>query len=131
VKRFALIGGGYLMLAIGAIGVLVPVLPTTPFVLVAASCFAASSPKTYAYLLRSRLFGPYVKHYRMRCGIPPSAKIKGITALWVLLGISAIFVKESWIYVLLSTVGIAVTAHLLKIPTQKKDHGDSKQLSES
>lgn len=119
------------MLALGAIGVLVPVLPTTPFVLVAASCFAASSPKTYGLLLRSRLFGPYVKHYRMRCGIPPSAKIKGIMALWVLLGISAIFVKESWMYALLSAVGIAVTAHLLKIPTQKKDNGVSEEFKES
>lgn len=109
------------MLAVGAVGVLVPILPTTPFVLLAASCFAASSPKAYTYLLRSRLFGPYVEHYRKHCGISTSAKIRGIAALWILLGISAVFVRESWVYILLGAVGIGVTAHLLLIPTRQMD----------
>ena len=59
-KKYVLIACGFLLLALGAVGIVIPVVPTTPFVLLAAGCFSASSPKAYQFLLRSRFFGPYI-----------------------------------------------------------------------
>ena len=105
---------------LGAVGIIIPVLPTTPFVLLAAGCFSASSPKVYRFLLRSRFFGPYIDHYKNGGGISKAAKARGIITLWVLLGISAVFVKTPWVYLLLGTVGAGVTLHLLLIKTRTK-----------
>lgn len=117
-KIYVLIACGFFLLALGAAGIVIPVLPTTPFVLLAAACFSASSPRTYRMLLRSRFFGPYIEHYRNGGGITKTAKARGIVVLWVLLGLSAVFVAEHWAYVLLGAVGVGVTLHLLLIKTK-------------
>lgn len=117
-KRYVLIACGSLLLAMGAVGIVIPVLPTTPFVLLAAACFSASFPKAYQFLLRSRFFGPYIEHYRNGGGISKAAKARGIITLWGLLGISAAFVKTPWVYLLLGAVGTGVTLHLLLIRTR-------------
>ena len=117
-KKYVLIVCGGLLLTLAAVGIVIPVLPTTPFVLLAAGCFSASSPKTYRLLLRSRFFGPYIEHYKNGGGVTKAAKARGIITLWVLLGISAVFVKVPWLYLLLGAVGIGVTLHLLLIRTR-------------
>jgi uncharacterized membrane protein YbaN (DUF454 family) len=111
---------GILLLTLGAVGIVIPVLPTTPFVLLAAACFSASSSKAYKMLLHSRFFGPYIEHYRNGGGITKAAKARGIIVLWVLLGISAVFVVKLWVYVLLGAVGAGVTLHLLLIKTRER-----------
>ncbi len=113
------------MLALAAVGVVIPVLPTTPFVLLAAGCFSASSPKAYQMLLRSRFFGPYIEHYRNGGGVTKAAKMRGIILLWVLLGVSAVFVEKPWIYLLLGVVGAGVTLHLLLIKTRPSGSRDA------
>lgn len=106
------------MLALGAVGILIPVMPTTPFVLVAAGCFSFASPKLYGVLLKSRFFGPYVENYRTKQGVPVDAKVRGIVMLWVLLLISIISMRKLWMTILLLVVGAAVTAHLLLLKTR-------------
>ena len=120
-KKYVLVACGGILLAMGAVGIIIPVLPTTPFVLLAAGCFSASSPKAYQFLLRSRFFGPYIEHYKNGGGISKAAKARGIITLWVLLGISAVFVKTPWVYLLLGTVGAGVTLHLMLIKTRPKE----------
>lgn len=66
---------GCLMVFIGAIGVVLPLLPTTPFLLIAAACFARSSPRLEAWLLAHRTFGPLVAAWRERGAIPRSGKL--------------------------------------------------------
>jgi uncharacterized membrane protein YbaN (DUF454 family) len=117
-KRILLIVCGSISLALGAVGVIIPVLPTTPFVLLAAGCFSASSPKAYRFLLRSRFFGPYIEHYRNGGGISKAAKARGIIVLWVLLTVSGIVVGKLWLVPVLAAVGIGVTLHLLLIKTK-------------
>lgn len=117
-KRILLLVAGWLLLALGAVGILVPVLPTTPFVLVAAGCFSFASPKMYALLLKSRFFGPYVENYRTKQGVPVDAKVRGIVMLWVLLLISMIAMHKLWLTALLLVVGTAVTIHLLMLKTR-------------
>lgn len=113
-----LLSAGWALLALGGIGIFFPVLPTTPFVLLAAGCFSCSSPKLYGYLLRSKLFGPYVENYRTKQGVPMAAKIRSIVVLWLLLIVSMLSMQKPWLTVLLLVVGTAVTVHLLLIKTK-------------
>lgn len=117
-KRTLLLIAGWALLVLGSIGALVPVLPTTPFVLVAAGCFSCTSPRLYGYLSRSRLFGPYIENYRTKQGVPMGVKLRAIIMLWALLIVSMLSMQKLWLTLLLLTVGTAVTAHLLLIKTK-------------
>ncbi len=117
-KRTLLLWAGVLALALGAIGIFLPVLPTTPFVLLAGICFSRSSPKSYAYLLKSPTFGPYLENYRTRQGVPLKLKIKSLVMLWSLLLLSAALTGKLWLRLLLIAIGLGVTAHLLSIKTR-------------
>lgn len=117
-RRTLLLIGGWLLLAIGGVGILLPVMPTTPFVLMAAGCFSCASPRLYGVLVRSRFFGPYIENYRTRQGVPMAAKVRGIVAVWVLLTVSMVSMQKLWLTLLLLAVGAAVTAHLLLLKTK-------------
>lgn len=118
-KRVLLLVCGWALVAIAAVGVILPVLPTTPFVLLAALCFSCSSEKMYRLLLKSRLFGPYIENYRTKQGVSAAVKARAIVLLWLLLGVSAAAMHRTWSTVLFSAVGIGVTAHLLALKTKK------------
>jgi uncharacterized membrane protein YbaN (DUF454 family) len=105
-------------LALGALGVVLPGLPATPFVLLAALCFSAGNKRIYNWMQRSRFFGPYIENYRTKQGVKKSWKIANIVSLWVMLTISMVIMRTVWIYVLLGTIGIGVTTHLLLIKTK-------------
>lgn len=119
-KKFLLCLSGWLLLAVAAVGIFVPVLPTTPLVLAAAACFWAGSPALYRRLEGSFLFGPYIKGWRSGQGITAGRKAAAIATLWGLLAISAIHVGRLWLTLLLAAVGVAVTAHLLLLRTKKR-----------
>ena len=106
-------------MGLGTIGIALPVLPTTPFILLAAICFSASSEKFYNWLLKSRVFGPYIENYRTKQGISNIHKIASIVFLWTGLIFSMAVVQTIWVYVVLGAVGIGVTIHLLLIKTKK------------
>jgi hypothetical protein len=80
-KRAMYIGLGWFCLALGAVGVALPLLPTTPFVIVAAWAFARSSPRFQSWLEEHRLFGPYIQDWRRYGVIPLSAKLLAITMM--------------------------------------------------
>ena len=120
IKKVALIVSGFIFLAIGAVGVVVPVLPTTPFVLIAAACFSSGNSRLSEWLKRNRVFGPYIENYRTKQGIELRLKIFSIIFLWLGLGISMFFVQSSWAVIALAAVGIAVTVHLLLIKTKAR-----------
>jgi len=109
---------GFIFLGLGAVGVALPVLPTTPFVLLAAICFSAADNKLSGWLRRNRVFGPYLENYRTKQGISRQLKIASIIFVWVGLTISMIMVRTVFICILLGIVGIGVTIHLLKIKTK-------------
>ena len=119
IKKLILIICGILCLGLGAVGVVLPVLPTTPFVLLAALCFSAASKKAYDWLRQNRIFGPYIENYRTKQGIKLSLKIASISFLWIGLIISMALVRTVLIYIVLSIVGVGVTMHLLSIKTKR------------
>ena len=112
---------GFIFLALGAIGIFIPVLPTTPFVLLSAACFSSSSKKLNEWLLRSRLFGPFIENYSTGQGISVSRKIASLVFLWTGLIISMVIVRTIWIYIILGVVGIGVTIHILTIKDKKEN----------
>lgn len=110
---------GFICLGLGAVGVALPVLPTTPFVLLAAFCFSAGNTKYAAWLKNNRVFGPYIENYRTKQGISIWHKIASIAFLWTGLIISMIITHSLWVRIILILVGVGITVHLILIKTKK------------
>jgi hypothetical protein len=116
--RYLLLAVGTASLMVGLVGVVVPVLPTTPFLLLSAACYARSSRRFYDRLLGNRVFGAYIRNYREGRGLPLRIKVLTISTLWSTIAITALlFVHESWLRILLMLVAVGVTAHILIIRT--------------
>jgi uncharacterized membrane protein YbaN (DUF454 family) len=116
--RWAYSGAGFFLVAIGLLGIFLPLLPTTIFLLGAAACFARASPSAYRWLTTNRLFGGYLHNYRERRGATARAKVISIATLWIGLGLSAYLIGPMLIVdIALAAVGLAVTWHLLSLRT--------------
>jgi uncharacterized protein len=119
-KNSILIIIGIFSLSLGAVGIFLPVLPTTPFVLLSAGCFSISSPKLADNLMKSKYFGSYIENYRYKTGVPRSVKIRAILFLWTGLLISMLIIRKIMIIGLLILIGSLVTIHLSKLKTREK-----------
>jgi hypothetical protein len=118
--RWVLLVGGWIFVLLGVAGALLPVLPTTPFILLAAACFARSSERFYVWLLENRVFGPLIRDWRAHRAMPRHAKRVAIGAIVVFLGSSAVFFVESpWGRAALVATGIALVTFLLRIPNRE------------
>jgi len=116
--KFLLITAGTLSIFLGFIGIFLPILPTTPFLLLAAALYSKSSDKFYNWLISNRLFGSFIKNYRDGNGITIQAKFISLTSLWLVLGSTIIYAIDIiYIKILLFLIAIGVTIHLLLIPT--------------
>lgn len=118
-KGILLTAAGFSLLGLGAVGLALPVLPTTPFVLAASACFSVN-PKVRAWLHKSKFFHEHYMNYTRRTGIKRITLIKSLSFLWGMLIISMIAMGKVWGYVLLSSVGAAVTVHLVMMAKPKK-----------
>lgn len=98
----------------------IPVLPTTPFLLLAAACYARSSTRFYGWLLNNRWCGKYIKSYREEKGIPLKAKVMAIALLWLTIGFSMAFaVSALALRLILLAIALAVSIHIMSIRTLK------------
>ncbi len=93
-SRIVLISLGFLFVALGGAGLVLPVMPTTPFLLVAAACFARSSPRFHGWLLNLRLFGPLIKNWQETRSLPRKTKLLAIATIVVVGGSSILFFIE-------------------------------------
>ena len=119
--RIALVSLGTFSLCIGVVGIFIPILPTTPFLLIAAALYARSSQKFYNWLMNNRLFGRYIRSYREGKGIPLKIKLITIALLWITIGISAVFTTDIlWLRILLGAIAVGVTIHIATIKTYRK-----------
>jgi len=120
--RLILISIGTLCVVLGTIGVFLPVLPTTPFLLLAAACYMRSSRKLLQRLMDSKLLGPYLRDYYGGKGIPLRAKIISISLLWVSLICSMVFfINLMWVRIFLIFIGISVTIFIATRKTKKDE----------
>ena len=118
IHKWFLITVGIISVGLGLLGVFIPVLPTTPFLLLAAGCFMRSSQRLYDWLIRHKWFGEYIRNYREYRAIPPRAKVVTLVLLWSVIGTAALFaVTLWWVRVLLGVVAVGVTLHLLHLKT--------------
>jgi hypothetical protein len=120
ITKYFYLFSGFLLVIIGVIGIFLPVLPTTIFLILASACFIKSSPKANEWLRNHKILGMYIKNYQDKSGLTIKSKIFNITFLWIMILASAIFFTELWyVRLLLFAIAIGVTIHLLMIKTKK------------
>lgn len=113
---------GCISCVLGIVGIFVPLLPTTPFLLLSAAFWVRSSPRLYGWLLEHPCFGEYVRNFRENRAIPLRAKIISLTLMWgtMLYCIFALLTAWWWAQAALLAVAIGVTWHILSFATLKK-----------
>ncbi len=122
-QRWLYVSLGSIAVGLGLLGIVVPLLPTTPFLLLAAYFYAKSSRKFYIWLITNRFFGEYLHDYREKKGIPLKIKIYTLVLLWSTICFSAFFVVTAlWIRIILMVIATSVTLHILSIKTSCKMH---------
>jgi uncharacterized membrane protein YbaN (DUF454 family) len=120
-KKQLLVMAGTLAAAIGIIGIFVPLLPTTPLLLLAAACYLRSSERFYRWLLGNRLFGSYIADYLAGRGMPLKTKIYTLSLLWLTIGLSAAIGTQSTVVrIVLLLVAVGVTLHIIMIKLKKQ-----------
>ena len=116
---------GTICVVLGAIGIVLPILPTTPFLLAAAACYYKSSPRMHRWLLNNKWFGEYIRNYTEGKGLTKKTKIIALIVLWVTIGFSTVsmlnrLLPETLVLqmqIIMVIVAIAVSAHILRLPT--------------
>lgn len=109
---------GTIFLVLGGVGIILPILPTTPFLLLSLACYYQSSKRMHNWMLHNKWFGSYLRNYTEGKGISLKAKLFTISLLWILIGYSVFFVVNIMIVqILLFVIAIGVSIHLIKLPT--------------
>jgi uncharacterized protein len=122
VVRTLLIVAGTISLSLGTLGIFLPILPTTPFLLLASACYLRSSERMHKWLLFNRWFGAYIKNYQEGRGIPLKTKIVAISVMWLAILYSTLCVVDE-IFIaqlVLLIIAAGVSIHLIRLPTFKK-----------
>jgi uncharacterized membrane protein YbaN (DUF454 family) len=121
-KQKILLIAGTISVAIGVIGIFVPLLPTTPFLLLAAACYLRSSERFYRWLLNNRFFGTYVRNYIEGKGMPLRIKIYAIALLWGTIGLSIFLTAPNIVVkIVLGVVAVGVTLHIILLRGAKRN----------
>jgi uncharacterized membrane protein YbaN (DUF454 family) len=107
------------LLLIAAIGVFVPVLPTTPLLLLTAACYARGSQRFHHWLLTNRVFGGYLRDYAEGRGVPARTKAISLVMLWGVILWSVLRVEHVHVRLALLLVAFAVSAHVLTRPSRR------------
>ncbi len=113
---------GTVSLAVGTIGIVLPILPTTPLLLLALACYCRSSKRMTKWVLTNKYFGSYIRRYKEGKGIPIKTKIIALAALWITISYSAFFIVNKWwiVQLILFAIAIAVSVHILRLPTYRE-----------
>ncbi len=118
--RYVLLAVGWLSVALGMIGIFLPILPTTPFLLLAAACFARSSPRFYHWLVEHPRLGPWIRDYLEGNGIPLKGKVYAIVSMWISILFSCYLVPLMWARGFMLTSAVLVTVYILRQKTLRK-----------
>jgi uncharacterized membrane protein YbaN (DUF454 family) len=121
VVRMVLLVCGSIALLLGIIGIVVPGLPTTPFILVAAACYARASERFYHWLLKNPTFGPLIAEWRRHHSIPYRIKWLAITLMSLTISVSIwSFAGRPWLQAMLAAIGLATAIWLWRIPSRDR-----------
>ncbi len=118
--RLLFVSTGSISVVLGSIGMFVPLIPTTPFLLLAAALYLRSSDKLHNWLMNHRIYGKYLTNYMVHRSIPLNVKIFTLILLWVTIITSALFfIPYLWLSILLILKAVIVTIHILSFKTLK------------
>jgi len=130
VRKATLIFFGTVCVGLGVMGIFLPLMPTTVFLLMAAYCYSRSSDRFHEWLLNNRFLGKYIKNYRSGQGISVRQKVTTIAILWASIGFSVWFIAASfWPTLFLAAVAIGVTIHLVMIKTDTGKETSAPQIT--
>jgi len=119
--RVMLVAAGTLCVGLGIVGLFMPVLPTTPFLLLAAACYARASSRFYNWLLNNRIFGPTIREWRRYRSIPYRTKLTAIALMGVTLTSSIVFfVRSPYLQAALAALGVALAVWMYRIPSRDR-----------
>ncbi len=124
-KRIFYLLLGWFSLITGIIGIFLPLLPTTPLVLLAAWCFSKSSERFHTWLINHKFFGPIVSDWQSNDGIPRKSRNRSIIFMWLGMAISILMVGRFWATVGLVCIGICVSIYLLRMPLRSESNEDN------
>lgn len=112
---------GHVLFAVGFVGIFLPLLPTTPFVILAAWCYERGSPRFHALLLENKYVGPYVYNWKRNRSIPLRAKVVAVTMITASIGWTVYAAPLIAVKVVMATIGVCVSAYIVTRPTTRKD----------
>ena len=120
-KKYLLITAGTIFVILGVIGIFLPVLPTTPFLLLAAACYFRSSDRFYRWLLNNRILGTYIRNYLEGRGMPMKSKVITLMFLWLTIGLTIIFgIQNTIVRIILVIIALGVTIHISRLKTRNQ-----------
>ncbi len=121
---------GTFFLSLGIVGIAIPLLPTTPFLLLAATCYYRGSPRMHRWMQTNRYFGKHLRDYQEGRGMPWKVKAATVSLLWAVIAFSAVFATSSTVIrIVLLVVAAAVTIHTLTLKTKKNEPGHARGSS--
>lgn len=127
--RIFLIIVGSVSLVLGILGMFLPLLPTTPFLLLSAAVWVKASPALYQWLLNHKVFGEYIRNFREHRAIPLRVKIISVSLVWLTIGYCIFAVVDEWWWaqMLMTLLAIGISWHILSFKTLKKaENGERK-----
>lgn len=125
-KKGILLSIGTISVVLGIIGIIIPLIPTTPLLLLGAACWFRTSKKLHHWLVNNKWLGPYIKQYQDGLGIPLKTKLFVITIMWISISFSAILIVPIfWVKILLFLVAGCITCYISSIKTLRKNESHS------
>ena len=119
-KKVIYLTVGSISLAAGLVGVFLPIIPTTPFILLSAWCFFRSSERLFQWVVSNETLGPTIQNYHEGKGITKNTKIRAIVMMWLAITLSVyFFVNNIYLTALLYIIAIGVSVYLYRLPTVK------------
>ena len=111
---------GLLFVGLGFLGTFLPLLPTTPFLLLAAYLFSKSSPKFHRWIFNNKIFGEYLRNYKNGGGIPLKIKVYVLVTMWGTIGFTALYcIDNFFVRITLAVIAIAVSVHIVMVKTRR------------
>ena len=120
VKRAILVAAGSVSLGLAVLGIFLPLLPTTPFLLLASACYVRSSERLHRRLMGNRVLGGYIRNFQERRGIPLRAKVTTVALLWLPLAYSVYRLDLPWLEALLVLMGAVWSVLIFRMKTLRE-----------